>query len=102
MEHIEKLNLEIDEVEKNGNIKEKTEMIKNIKEKIKLEQERVDKMIEKVNDNNSKKYKKFKGIGIDELIEMYQEEENLTNKIDIFQQLNYQIDSVKNKLFDQV
>lgn len=102
MEQIEKLNSEIDEVEKNGNIKEKTEMIKNIKEKIKLEQEIVDKMIEKVNDNKSKKYKKFKGVGIDELIEMYHEEENLPNKIEIFQHLNYQIDSVKNQLFDQV
>ena len=100
MEQIKNINLEIDELEKISDLKYKTELIKKTKDKIKEEQEHIDSMIEKVNQNKSKKYKKFKGISIDNLVTMFHQEENFKQKIEIFQQLNYLIDSIKNQLFE--
>ena len=101
MEQINKINLEIDDIEKDNNIEKNTEAIKNIKGKIKLEQDNIDKLIEKVNQNKSKKYKKFKGLKIENLTEMYQNEENINEKIEIFQQINYLIENIKSQLFDE-
>lgn len=101
MEQINKINLEIDDIEKDNNIEKNTEAIKNIKEKIKLEQDNIDKLIEKVNQNKSKKYKKFKGLKIENLTDMYQNEENINEKIEIFQQINYLIENIKSQLFDE-
>lgn len=101
MEQINKINLEIDDIEKDNNIEKNTDNIKNIKEKIKLEQDNIDKLIEKVNQNKSKKYKKFKGLKIENLTDMYQNEENINEKIEIFQQINYLIENIKSQLFDE-
>ena len=101
MEQINKINLEIDYIEKDNNIEKNTESIKDIKEKIKVEQDNIDKLIEKVNQKKSKKYKKFKALKIDDLKNMYQNEENINEKIEIFQQINYLIENIKNQLFDE-
>lgn len=101
MEQINKINLEIDYIEKDNNIEKNTESIKDIKEKIKVEQDNIDKLIEKVNQKKSKKYKKFKALKIDDLKNMYQNEENINEKIEIFQQINYLIENIKSQLFDE-
>ena len=101
MNHIESINLEIDNIEKKENLEEKSELIKVVKEKIKNEQEKIDKMIVKVSENKAKKYKKYKGISIESLIEMFNVEENIDNKIEIYQQMNYLIESIKNELFEE-
>lgn len=100
MEQIDKLNLKINEIEKIDNLEEKTDSVKKVKEELKFEQDKVDKMIEKISNTKSKKFKKFKGLSLEALSKMFTEEENLEDKIQIYQQMNYLIDLTKNHLFD--
>lgn len=100
MEQIEKLNLKIDEIEKIDNLEKKTESVKQIKDELKSEQEKVDKMIEKISNLKSKKNKKYKGKSLEELTSMFSEEEDFDEKIQIYQQINYLIESTKNQLFE--
>tara|TARA_B100000424_G_C22582016_1_gene327125 strand:+ start:77 stop:391 length:315 start_codon:yes stop_codon:yes gene_type:complete len=100
MEQIDKLNVKINEIEKIDSLEKKTESVKQVKEELKSEQDKVDKMIEKISNTKSKKYKKFKGLSLEALSKMFTEEENLEDKIQIYQQMNYLIDLTKNQLFE--
>lgn len=100
MEQIEKLNLKIDEIEKIDNLEKKTESVKQIKDELKYEQEKIDKMIEKISNLKSKKNKKYKGKSLEDLTSMFSEEEDFDEKIQIYQQINYLIESTKNQLFE--
>ena len=101
MEQIEKLNLKIDEIEKIENLEKKTESVKQIKDELKFEQEKVDKMIDKISNLKSKKNKKFKGISLEKLTTMFSDENDFEEKIQIYQQINYLIESTKNQLFEE-
>ena len=101
MDIITEFNKKIDYVEKLENLEEKTENVKKIKEEIKLEKEKVEKLIEKISNSKSKKQKKYKGISLDNLLKMYNEEENFDIKIEIFQQINHLIELTKNQLFEE-
>ena len=100
MEQIEKLNLKIDEIEKIDNLEKKTESVKQIKDELKYEQEKIDKMIEKISNLKSKKNKKYKGKSLEDLTIMFNEEDDFDEKIQIYQQINYLIETTKNQLFE--
>ena len=100
MEQIEKLNLKIDEIEKIDNLEKKTESVKQIKYELKYEQEKIDKMIEKISNLKSKKNKKYKGKSLEDLTIMFNEEDDFDEKIQIYQQINYLIETTKNQLFE--
>ena len=91
MDIITEFNKKIDYVEK----------LENLEEGIKLEQSKVERLIENISNSKSKKQKKYKGISLDNLLKMYNEEENFDIKIEIFQQINHLIELTKNQLFEE-
>ena len=101
MDIIEEFNIKIDKIDKIENLEEKTESVKKIKEELKTEQEKIEKLMDKISNTKSKKQKKFKGVSLENLSRMYNEEENFEDKIEIFQQMNYLIELTKNQLFEE-
>ena len=98
MDQIKKFNKMIDDIEKTTDIEEKSQSIKIIKDLIKEEQLKVDELIKKVDGMKSKKYKKFKGMNLEQLTKKF-DEENLDEKVKIFQNISYLIGKTKDRLF---
>lgn len=101
MEQINKFNLKIDEIEKLNDLDKKSQSVKQVKDELKLEQEKVEDMIEKISNIKPKKSKKYKGINLEKLSKMFEEEEELEEKLKIFQQISYLINLTKNQLFEE-
>ena len=101
MEQINKFNLKIDEIEKLNDLDKKSQSVKEVKDELKTEQERVENMIDKISNIKPKKQKRFKGINLEKLSQMFQEEEDLEEKLKIYQQISYLIELTKNQLFEE-
>ena len=101
MEQINKFNLKIDEIEKLSDLDKKSQSVKEVKDELKTEQERVENMIDKISNIKPKKQKRFKGINLEKLSQMFQEEEDLEEKLKIYQQISYLIELTKNQLFEE-
>ena len=101
MEQINKFNNRIDEVEKISDLEKKSQSVKEIKDELKSEQEKVEIMIEKISNIKPKKSKKFKGMNLEKLSEMFEEEKDLDKKLKIYQHISYLIDMTKNQLFEE-
>ena len=100
MEQINKFNLKIDEIEKMDNLDEKSKSVKLVKDELKTEKEKVEEMIDKIASIQPKKSKKFKGLSLDKLNKMFDDEESLEEKLVLYQHISYLIESTKNQLFD--
>lgn len=79
---------------------QKSKKLVELKQDIKKEQDNINYMIDKVSDLSPKKSKKLKNLSIDDLVSMFEKEEDINNKIKIYQNICYVIDKFKNKLFD--
>lgn len=79
---------------------QKSKKLIELKQDIKKEQDNINYMIDKVSDLSPKKSKKLKNLSIDDLVSMFEKEEDINNKIKIYQNICYVIDKFKNKLFD--
>lgn len=101
MEQINKFNLKIDEIEKLNDLDRKSQSVKEIKEELRNEQERVENMIDEISNIKPKKQKIFKGVTLEKLSQMFQDEEKLEEKLKIYQQISYLIELTKNQLFEE-
>lgn len=99
MGQIRKFNEKINDLENINSIDEKEEHIKTIKSEIKDEQIKTEEMINKIKDLRPKKYKKFKGYSLEKLQELFDSEEDLNERIKIYQNIIYLIESFKQNLF---
>ena len=106
---IPELSTDIQELEKKVNsifnddittMLEKSKKLIEIKEDIKKEQDNINYMIDKVSDLSPKKSKKLKNLTLDDLVSLFEKEEDINNKIKIYQNICYIIDKFRNKLFD--
>lgn len=79
---------------------EKSKKLLELKKDIKNEQDNINYMIDKVSDISPKKSKKLKNIDLDDLVLLFEKEEDINNKIKIYQNICYLIDKFKNKMFD--
>lgn len=79
---------------------EKSKQLLELKKDIKNEQDNINYMIDKVSDISPKKSKKLKNIDLDDLVLLFEKEEDINNKIKIYQNICYLIDKFKNKMFD--
>jgi len=101
MEQINKFNLKIDEIEKLNDLDRKSQSVKEVKDELKNEQERVENMIDEISNIKPKKQKIFKGVTLEKLSQMFQDEEKLEEKLKIYQQISYLIELTKNQLFEE-
>ena len=101
MDQINQYNLKIDENEKLNDLDKKSQSVKEVKDELKTEQERVENMIDKISNIKPKKQKRFKGINLERLSQMFQDEEELEEKLKIYQQICYLIELTKNQLFEE-
>ena len=106
---IPELSTDIQELEKKVNsifnddittMLEKSKKLIEIKDDIKKEQDNINYMIDKVSDLSPKKSKKLKNLTLDDLVSLFEKEEDINNKIKIYQNICYIIDKFRNKLFD--
>tara|TARA_E500000178_G_C17034957_1_gene762870 strand:- start:2980 stop:3363 length:384 start_codon:yes stop_codon:yes gene_type:complete len=106
---IPELSTDIQELEKKVNsifdndvttMLEKSKKLLEIKDDIKKEQDNINYMIDKISDLSPKKSKKLKNLTLDDLVSLFEKEEDINNKIKIYQNICYIIDKFKNKLFD--
>tara|TARA_E500000178_G_C16834634_1_gene667714 strand:- start:344 stop:649 length:306 start_codon:yes stop_codon:yes gene_type:complete len=100
MEQIKTFNDKINCIEKLNNLGDKTEKIKEIRNEIRDEVERVNKIKDRILESKSKRHKRFKGLTVEELSDMFQEETDIEKKILILEQINYLVGNIKNKLFE--
>ena len=101
MEKINNFNNKIDEIEKMENLDQKSISVKQVKDELKLEQDKVEMMIDKISNIQSKKYKKYKGLTLEKLTELFESEKELDKKLKIYQHISYLIELTKNKLFEE-
>ncbi len=106
---IPELNTNIEELEKKVNdiyedeissMLEKSKKLISLKDDIRKEQDNINYMIDKVSDLSPKKSKKLKNLTLDDLVALFEKEEDITNKIKIYQNICHIINKIKNKLFD--
>ena len=106
---IPELSTDIQELEKKVNsifnndvttMLEKSKQLLEIKDDIKKEQDNINYMIDRISDLSPKKSKKLKNLTLDDLVSLFEKEEDINNKIKIYQNICYIIDKFKNKLFD--
>ena len=106
---IPELSTNIEELEKKVNdiyedeistMLEKSKKLISLKEDIKKEQDNINYMIDTVSDLSPKKSKKLKNLTLDDLVVLFEKEEDITNKIKIYQNICHVINKIKNKLFD--
>lgn len=95
---------EIDkEIEDLDNIKEwddKINKMKDIKEKINNQRNKINKLIESINNNDIKKIKKKKNLSLQELLIEYESSEDLDEKVKLFGLIQTHISNIKTELFD--
>ena len=101
MDQIEKLNEKIDNIEKIKDIELKTQSVKEVKNEIKEEKDKVEDMIQKISQIKPKKHKKYKGMTLESLSKLFDEEENLHKKLKIYEHIVYLIELTKNQLFEE-
>jgi hypothetical protein len=95
MEDIENIILEIN---KTNNWENKIALIKNAKDMIKQESDKLDNLIETLDITKKVSLKKT---NFDELTNEFEKTENIDNKIRIYQILNSYIVKLSNELFDK-
>ena len=114
--HYKKLKIEIpditlslDDLEKKVNdifddsnlsILEKSKKLTEFKKYVKQEQDKINFMIDKVSEISPKKSKKFKSLSLDDLVTLFEQEEDINSKIKIYQNICYSINKFKSKIFD--
>ena len=103
------ITLSLDDLEKNINnvfddsdlsILEKSKKLTEFKKYVKQEQDKINFMIDKVSEISPKKSKKFKSLSLDDLVTLFEQEEDINNKIKIYQNICYSINKFKSKIFD--
>ena len=102
MEQIVKFNNMIDEIEKISDLDKKSKSVREVKDELKTEQEKVENMIEKISNIKPKKSKKLKEYNLQQLTEMFHGETGLDKKLKIFQHISYLIETTKSQLFDEI
>lgn len=94
----EKVNKIIDNEE--TSLIEKSKLLNTIKKYIVKEQEQINLLINRISEIEPTKSKKYKLNSIEDLTNLFEEEENINSKIKIYQNICYKIDKFKSKLFD--
>ena len=79
---------------------EKSKDLISLKKEVQIHQSQIDNLIEKISEISPSKNKKYKLKTIEELTNLFEHEENLNNKIKIYQNICYKIDKFKSQLFD--
>jgi hypothetical protein len=106
---IPELSTNIEELEKKVNdiyedeicsILDKSKKLISLKDDIKKEQENINFMIDTVSELSPKKSKKLKNLSLDDLVTLFEKEEDITNKIKIYRNICHVINKIKNNLFD--
>jgi len=86
--------------DENLSILEKSKQLVDFKKTIKKEQDNITYMIDSISDITPKKSKKLKSMSLDELVTLFEKEEDINIKIKIYQNICYLVDKFKNKIFD--
>ncbi len=103
------ITLSLDDLEKkindifddsNLSILEKSKKLTEFKKYVKQEQDKINFMIDKVSEISPKKSKRFKSLTLDDLVTLFEQEEDINNKIKIYQNICYSINKFKSKIFD--
>lgn len=99
MNHIDTLNNKINNVEKIDNISDKIKYTKEIKTEIDTEIEKTEKLIHIISSIKPKKHKKYNNMTLDELGNIFEEENNIKKKLKIYEHITYMIELTKGQLF---
>ena len=92
------------EIEQLDEIKDwtiKIKKMKELKERILLQKNKLNTLIESVNSGEIKKSKKKKEMSLDELLKEFEKCEDIEEKIKLFNQIQYIIKEAETELFDE-
>ena len=92
------------EIESLDDIKEwaiKIKKMKELKEKISSQRNKLNSFIELVNSGEVKKYKKKKDISLDDLLKEFEKTEDIEEKVKLFNQIQLIIKENEMELFDE-
>ena len=99
---LDDLESKINEIFDNNNLSilEKSKKLTEFKKHIKQEQDKINLLIDRVSEISPKKSKKFKTLSLDDLVTLFEKEEDINNKIKIYQNICYSINKFKSRIFD--
>ena len=99
---LDDLESKINEIFDNDNLSilEKSKRLTEFKKHIKQEQDKINLLIDRVSEISPKKSKKFKTLSLDDLVTLFEKEEDINNKIKIYQNICYSINKFKSRIFD--
>ena len=100
---MEELENELNQIESITNWNDKYIKLKELKSKISEEQENIKDLIDKINNDEpiyEIKKKKLKGLDLNELIENFNNSDNLEDKIKYYDMINYYIKDMDTQLFE--
>ena len=100
---MEELENELTQIESINNWNDKYFKLKELKSKISEEQERIKDLIDKINNDEAIyeiKKKKLKGLDLNELINNFNDSDNLEDKIKYYDMINYYIKDMESQLFE--
>ncbi len=97
MSDYDKLESDIKELDNISSWNQKVNKIKEIKEEIKKEEEKLDEYMKQL--NNDELIKTTSKSSIDKLLKQFENSDNLEDKINIYNMINYKIKSIESELF---
>lgn len=100
---MEELENELNQIDLLNNWNDKYIKLKELKSKISEEQENIKDLIEKINNDEpiyEIKKKKLKGLDLNELIDNFNNSDNLEEKIKYYDMINYYIKDMESQLFE--
>lgn len=100
---MEELENELNQIDLLNNWNDKYIKLKELKSKISEEQENIKDLIDKINNDEpiyEIKKKKLKGLNLNELIDNFNNSDNLEDKIKYYDMINYYIKDMDTQLFE--
>lgn len=100
---MEELENELTQIESINNWNDKYVKLKEFKSKINEEQEKIKDLIDKINNDEAIyeiKKKKLKNLDLNELINNFNDSDNLEDKIKYYDMMNYYIKDMESQLFE--
>jgi len=96
MDNIKKL---INNINNSNNISDRIDLIKQLNKELLDEKENQKKIQKKVDENNSRLSKKYKSLSISELKEEFNKVKKFSDKIKIYETINFKINDLEKNLF---
>lgn len=96
---VRELENKMNEIENSSSWSNKIEQMKETKELINKNIEKLDKLKDKISNPKNKRVKKYKNLSLDELLEMFEDGE-LGDQILLYQQINYLITEIEDDIIN--